>query len=124
LSDFNEIFSDKFAKDTQISDFMKILLVGERVVPRGQTELIVTFRNLANAPKMMGVYLFIAGLGSQILKDTAPWSWIVSVRKNVRVVKNTVIAVFVKSFDQGLLGDEGVVQIGYACSFLKSKISL
>jgi len=39
------------------------------------------------------------------------------------VVKNTVIAVCVKSVDQDLLGDEGVVQIWYACSFLKTRLA-
>ena len=48
-------FLDRFSKNTQISNFMKIRSVGgDRVVPCGRTDmtkLIVAFRNFANAPK-------------------------------------------------------------------------
>ena len=57
LSDFNEtsIFFDRFSKNTQISNFMKIRTAGAQLFHAdGQTDmtkLIVTFRNFANAPK-------------------------------------------------------------------------
>ena len=61
LSRFNEIliFPNRFSKNTQIPNFMKIRSVGaefhafRRTDGRkdGQTDIVVTFRNLANAPK-------------------------------------------------------------------------
>jgi len=62
-------FLDRFSKNTQISDFMKILSVGVKFSIRtdGQTnkqttKVIVTFSNFANAPKKTGVLLEAAPL--------------------------------------------------------------
>ena len=63
MSDFSEkwLFSTDFRKNTHVSSFMKVLQVGTNRSMRtdGRTdeqtgrydELIVTFRNFANAPK-------------------------------------------------------------------------
>jgi hypothetical protein len=57
LSDFNEtwIFSTDFRKNTQISNFIKILLVGAELFHAdrrtGMTKLIVALRNFAKANK-------------------------------------------------------------------------
>jgi hypothetical protein len=51
------IFLDRFSKNTQISNFMKILPLAADFVPCGtdgqtdMTKLIVAFRNFAKAPK-------------------------------------------------------------------------
>jgi len=59
LSDFNEtsIFSTDFQKNTQISNFMKILPVGAELFHAdGRTDmnLIIAFRNFTKAPKQKG----------------------------------------------------------------------
>jgi hypothetical protein len=57
LSDFNEIwiFFDAFSKNTQIQIFMKIRPLGAELFHADREtdvmELIIAFRNLANAPK-------------------------------------------------------------------------
>ena len=61
LSDFNEpwVFFDKFSKNPQISNFIKIRPVGAELFHADEqtdertdmTELTVAFRNSANAPK-------------------------------------------------------------------------
>ena len=57
LSDFNEtgIFLDRFSKNPQVPNFMKILPLGAKLLHAdGQTDepkLIVVFRNSANAPR-------------------------------------------------------------------------
>ena len=56
LSDFKETFSQRiFEKITQISNFMKVRLVGAELFDRdGRTDtmkIIATSRNFANAPK-------------------------------------------------------------------------
>jgi len=60
---------DRFSKNTQISDFMKILPVGAKFSMRtnGQTnrqttKVIVAFSNFANAPRKPGVLLDAARL--------------------------------------------------------------
>ena len=53
-------FFDRFSKNTQISNFMKIRPVGgELFHADGQidmTKVIVVFRNFANAPKVLHAY--------------------------------------------------------------------
>jgi hypothetical protein len=56
LSDFNEtwIFFDEFSKKTQVSNFVKIRPVTAELFHadgRGDMNIIVAFRNFANAPK-------------------------------------------------------------------------
>ena len=65
FSDFNEnLIVDRFSKNTQIPNFMKIRPVGAELFHADRrtdmTKLIVAFRNFSNAPKIM------------------PWNW----RKN------------------------------------------
>ena len=51
-------FLDIFAKNTQISNFMKIRPVGSQMfradTQTAMTKLIVAFRNFVNAPKQRG----------------------------------------------------------------------
>jgi len=52
-------FLDRFSKNTPISDFMKIRLVGAELFHadghRDMTKLMVAFRSFANAPKNMPI---------------------------------------------------------------------
>ena len=59
LSDFNENFLDRFSKNTPISVFMKIRLVGVEVFRadghRDMARLMIAFRSFANAPKNLPI---------------------------------------------------------------------
>ena len=59
LSDFDVNFLDRFSKNTQIPNFVKIRSVGVELFHADrQTDmmkLVVSFRNIANAPKNVSI---------------------------------------------------------------------
>jgi hypothetical protein len=89
--EWNFNFLDRFSKNTQISNCMKICPVGGEVHVDRQTDrrtdmtkLIITFRNFANAPKNENGILVVECIWRLALKGKLIWKWSDDIKVDVR----------------------------------------